>query len=366
MMKKIFLVVASLYCWIFFTTELQAQDIHFTQFAEPQLLLNPANTGAPKGQYRFILNSRGQWYSSWVNANKYAVQNSGYLTFAASADMSVKAGKKSMDMVGFGMQITNDRAGEVSLTSSSGLFSFAYWKALDNLKKRFIVAGTSGGFGQRSINYSNLLMPDQYNPLDPFKPLEVTSYPVKTNYIYADLNLGAKYYVALTKRKFWQAGISYNHINRPASSFLFSNEPDRIFRKLVLHTGGKFPIKGTKVDLIPSGMLAFQSQSYEFNAGSFVRFLVSNPLMTNELTAFSMGVWMRQTRAAKSIAYVDAVNFVMKLEYNQMALGLSYDINLSGARTTTQLKGGPELSLNYTGAMGGTLGKEKLPPCPVF
>ena len=56
-----------------------AQDLHFTQFYNTPMKLNPANTGAFKGDLRVISNYRNQWSSI----------ESPYKTFGFSVDLPI-------------------------------------------------------------------------------------------------------------------------------------------------------------------------------------------------------------------------------------------------------------------------------------
>ncbi|MEY4874933.1 MAG: hypothetical protein RL708_82 [Bacteroidota bacterium] len=340
-----------------------AQDVHFTQYNECPILLNPANTGFFKGMYRFTGCFRNQWDYRFINNNSVAARNTGYTTFSGGFDMSFKGSKTSKDMVGVGLLFLNDRAGEVALSTTYGQLAVSYWKSISNLKNRYVVGGFTMGFVQRRIDYTNLQLPDQYNPQDPFTPFSVISAPVLNNYIYADFSLGVKYFCQINKRKFINYGIAVNHVNQPKNSFFFGLPSDQLYRKFTGHFGMKYPI-GKKIDILPSVMILAQGSWYEINEGAYVRFQLTE-VKSKELMAFNMGLWFRQANRTGGLLQ-DAINLSTKLEYNQYTLGISYDLNVSKLTSTTKLKGGVELTLSYHGLMDASLGNKRHPVCPVF
>ena len=65
---KIFLVIASFFSLL---QKSKAQDLHFSQYFNAPLLINPANTGfAPDVDYRVGINYRNQWASITPNPYK--------------------------------------------------------------------------------------------------------------------------------------------------------------------------------------------------------------------------------------------------------------------------------------------------------
>jgi type IX secretion system PorP/SprF family membrane protein len=341
-----------------------AQDVHFTQYNESPMTLNPANTGFYKNQYRFNCNFRNQWNYQFVNNNNLGVTGTGFETAAGSFDMCVSINKSSPDKLGIGVQVFNDRAGEVSLSTTGGAVGVSYWKNIQHFRSKYIVIGFTAGFINKYIDYTNLQLPDQYNHLDPLKPLSAISYPVNENIMYTDLSLGVKYFNAISKRKFVQYGIAFLHLNKPKNSFFFDAAPDRIYRKINLHGGIKLPV-AAKIDFMPSGLISIQGPSFEINQGAFFRFQITEN-RSKDLMAYNIGLWFRESRAYGSAFLFDAVNIVSKLEFNQYTIGLSYDVNVSALASTTKLRGGPELSFSYTGLLEASLGNHKRPICPAF
>jgi type IX secretion system PorP/SprF family membrane protein len=360
-MKKILLFS---FCFALFSFQLKAQDPHFTQFSDAPMLVNPANTGFYKGMSRFTANFRNQWDYRFINNNNIGATNTGYTTFCGSFDMSIKPNKKVNDrMLGIGVQLLADRAGEVTLSRIFGQFNMAYWKKLSYEKNRWISAGFSLGFNQMRVDYTNLQLPDQYNPSDPFQPYAVTSLPVNNNFIYLDLGMGVKYFASLGKKSMVNIGFAVAHLNQPKNSFLFNLPSDLLYRKYTFHAGMRNTI-ARKLQLSPTVLVMRQGSWFEMDEGAYLRFLLTEQ-KSKELMAFNIGVWARQANGSQHFV-ADAINPAMKMEFDQYTMGISYDINISKLTTTTHLKGGVELSFSYQQASDATLGNKRKPVCPVF
>src|ERR1700741_4799335 len=84
-----------------FALGLNAQDIHFSQFNEAPLLINPANTGLFNGYSRANLNYRNQWSSA----------GSPFKTIAASFDAEIGLKKAKGAYLGLGGFVFQDKAG---------------------------------------------------------------------------------------------------------------------------------------------------------------------------------------------------------------------------------------------------------------
>ena len=53
-------------------SELKAQDIHFSQFYNAPLTVNPALTGRIPGSYRVVINYRNQWPYQFDKATSFS------------------------------------------------------------------------------------------------------------------------------------------------------------------------------------------------------------------------------------------------------------------------------------------------------
>jgi hypothetical protein len=87
------------------------------------------------------------------------------------------------------------------------------------------------------------------------------------------------------------------------------------------------------------GNFAMQGTYQEIMMGGIMNWTQSSSNVT-ELFVVSGGVFYR---------YGDAVIPVFKVAYQRLALGISYDVNVSTLKEASNLQGGTELTLFYTG-----------------
>src|SRR5476651_2699727 len=118
-------------------TNVHAQDLHFSQYFNTPMLVNPANTGFnPDNDYRLGGNYRNQW----------ANVGSPYKTMSVWGDVKMFADRFENGWIGVGGSILKDEAGSGSLSSTSGFATIAYHQMLGYNSL------LSGGFG---VGYTN-------------------------------------------------------------------------------------------------------------------------------------------------------------------------------------------------------------------
>jgi type IX secretion system PorP/SprF family membrane protein len=112
-MKKTLLFILS--CC--FVSGAFAQGLHFSQFYNAPLLVNPANAALmPEDDYRIGVNYRTQWNSVPVP----------YKTTSFYADLQLLRNKLSTNWIGLGIANFNDKAGDGNLVLNKTQFSLAY------------------------------------------------------------------------------------------------------------------------------------------------------------------------------------------------------------------------------------------------
>src|ERR1700749_783793 len=88
------------------TMTAKAQDIHFSQFNQEPLALNPALTGNYQCDWRAGLNYRTQWSSIPAPYN----------TYAAFFDIPIIKGIGGTDNLALGLNLFNDVSGDGNLS----------------------------------------------------------------------------------------------------------------------------------------------------------------------------------------------------------------------------------------------------------
>lgn len=306
-----------------------SQDIHFSQFDETPLQLNPANAGL---QYdvRAIGNYKSQWQS--VNAP--------FKTFAFSGDMRLLKNKKNH--LGLGINFFSDNSGSSQIKTNQVNLSFSGIVAVND--KSFLSGGLMAGYAQRSLNRTAYSWNNQYNGMA-YDASIASGEPVSfNNFGYLDLGLGVAYsygskemYMTANDAKSFNIGVSVFHPNQPKYSYYSDNT--KLYAKLVFHGDGAFGLKNTNLVLKPSYIVFIQGPTKEITPGMTFQYVMQDASKytgKKKFTAFSLGGYYRAKDAFIALA---------KFEYDSYSIGFSYDVNMSQLRTVSSTRGGFELSL---------------------
>lgn len=317
---------------------MNAQDIHFSQFQNSPLNLNPANTGLGICDYRLVANHRNQWQSITVP----------FRTISTTFDTRIKIKKIS---IGLGLILNSDRAGDSDFGTSQIGFTGAFHKYLDKDSLAFFSIGFSTNYNQKSLNYDELyfgsqFIGDQYN--NDNESGELFS---KTKINYFDLNLGINLYFKINKKTPVNFGFAYSHTNNTKQSFEFDTDVilDRRFASSI-STDLKM---NEKLNFQPGFLLMGQGKYREYVFGG----LFKNKIKDNAIENIYFGAWFRVG---------DAIIPQISIDYRKFILGLSYDINISDLRVASNFRGGLELSLVYNICKKKKIVMPLLKQCPVY
>jgi type IX secretion system PorP/SprF family membrane protein len=341
MKKSYFLIVCILSC----TSFLFSQDIHFSQFNESPLTLNPALTAATVDM-RAILNYRNQWKSVTVP----------YETYGASFEMKARLMQwkkqahttgtfsKAKKNLALGLNFFRDKAGDAAMGTTQANLTIATNLNID--ENNSIGAGIQGGIAQRSISYAKIKWDNQYNGTSYNSALPSGESTVPSSFIYGDYSAGIQWnygkgemYIAANNEVKANAGFAVYHVSQPKQSFI--GDKEKLFSKFAFHGGCVFGIKNTNVLLAPSFMYLRQGPLQELNIGTMIKYKLRED---TKYTGFKQG-------AAVSIGGYyrnrDAVAIVGQIEVGRYSMGISYDVNLSGLKKVSTGRGGVEISLRF-------------------
>lgn len=312
-----------------------AQDVHFSHIHASPLALNPAMAGVFEGRMRFIGNYRNQWKS--ITAD--------YKTFMFSADANFSA-PGSNSSLGLGFQVLNDVAGDLDYTTNSSSMSVSVMQAFDAEKTHILSAGLQAGFVGNRFDPSKIIATDVDSRI--FEEGANTA-------SYFDLSLGMLWFMKLRKGSHLFIGAAALHVNKPVISFLGLDEPEILFRRIVVHGGANFSTN-KQLTIIPNFIYMAQGPAREVTLGSFIRY--NNPnRMSNGQAAVMLGAWLRGNRLNGEVK-ADAIIAALRLDYSNIILSLSYDVNISSLSHISTGRGGPELSIIYSIAQLGKRNKE--------
>ncbi|MDF2449863.1 MAG: hypothetical protein K0R26_2367 [Bacteroidota bacterium] len=330
-MKAAFLKITGLFLSVLVSGESFSQDIHFSQFDETPVLLNPANVGVPH-ELRVIANYKSQWQS--VNAP--------FKTIAVTLDGRLF--KKKKNHLGIGLDFFSDKAGAGQMKTTQINFSLSGMVLLN--KSNLISAGLMAGYVQRGVNATGYSWGNQYDGMayDASRLSgEVNTVP---NFNFVDFAGGIQYsygshemYMTANNAKRLNLGVAIFHPHQPAYSFY--GDATRLYMKYVFHGDAAIGLKNTNIVLKPSYIVFLQGPTKEITPGLTAQYILqgdSKYTGIKKFMAVSLGGYYRAKDAAIAL---------IKFEYNSCAIGFSYDINLSKLRTVSNTKGGFEIALRY-------------------
>lgn len=302
-----------------------AQDVHFSQFNASPIYLNPALTGLNSGNYRLAANYKRQWGGL---AN--------FQTIAASYDMNMLKRNRKSNFAGFGLSLYNDRAGDISLSHTKVDISLAYSLVLNPSGTQFLTFALKGGMGHKSFDMSKVTTDSQFGADGFNNSLSTQENFVNDSKIFGDVGAGMLWSLTQRNSNNYYLGLAVSHLNQPNISF-FNDKDEQLYIKMTMHGGG-FMKLNNQVGLLPSFMFLYQGPHTQLNVGSLVK--IKKSAMPSESTAFYVGGWYRLK---------DALILSARVDWNNLNVGFSYDLNISKLTPASNLNGGPELSLIYTG-----------------
>lgn len=303
----------------------KSQDIHSSQFWLQPVGLNPAAAGFFDGTFRFGGYNRTQWRSV----------SKPFQTNGIYADWASKRPAKQ-DLLGFGVMMDYDQAGDSRYTTIDANMLFSYAHALNYRNNNFLMGGISLGCVQRSWDYTQLSFGEQYVDgfYDPKSPISETF--TESNIWFFDCGLGMQWFYQPAYNEFYQVGFSVYHLNLPEISMLADKEI-RLPIKYVFHAVTSLAMDNRKKAIIPSAYLAFQKQYREIIFGATYSHQL--PLDAKAyLNKIKTGLYFR---------WNDAIYLTAGMDYRQCVFSISYDFNVSQLRKGSHVRGGVEISASY-------------------
>ena len=305
-----------------------AQDIHFSQFNDLPLALNPSLAGNMDGTVRTGTLYRNQWNTVSVPFESIAL----YADFK-SAPQFLK--NKN---IGWGIQLLNDQSGNGGLNETVLNICGSYHHFLTKKENQLLTAGFSIGGFQKNIDLNKLNFENQFQYETASFGSISSNEIVENNYLIKfDMGVGASwtYYSEYGHQAL--AGFSISHINRPNSGFYRNQDP--LARKYNIHGSAIYPIN-SKVDIDPSFLLSTQNKNINTVIGAdLIYYLGRN---TIEKIDLKIGLFARLG---------DALIFTIGMNHDNWSIDLGYDLNASGLTPASQSRGAFEISIAFVNRM---------------
>lgn len=333
-MKKVILF----WGYVFLYFSITAQDIHYTQFFNAPLTLNPALTGLTRGDYRIGAAYRGQWTDT--SRTLYSAPS---LFF----DMPIHI---LNDAIGIGGILKSDVVNTNSLRAFTGCFSISYIKSLGKKNNHQLSIGAQIGYSNKFINAIELPFSSQFigntNIPTPINGIDYTP----TSFSVFNVNAGVLWFGRINQRISMYAGASvYNVFSAQAQPASLATQR---FLKWNVHTGIDITL-GRMVHLLPSFLFNMQPNANELLPGLSIAYDIT-PAAT-----LTVGCIIHTHNFYRKNANVNAAALYTSFDFKGFKLGLSYDFPIS----KTQKLGAVEITAIYIGKKKNS---KSIIFCPMF
>ena len=319
--------------FVFILGHINAQDIHFSQYYNVPISLNPALTGVFDGDSRFVGNLREQWRNVAIT----------YRTGYASFDTKFKSKKKSLEeQNGFfsgGLVFNFDHAGDSKMGTIQLGLSGSYTHKL--AANHYLSAGLLVSGNQRSFKTDQLRFGLQYDGKQfDAQRADQEDFSDKSAF-YADFSVGLNWhYIKPNSRTNISLGGGLFHINEPNKSF-WDEDGIVLPSKWTFSGRGIFEL-AKKFDLVIAAIGQYQG-SYTENLLTAAGRIHLDTRATRQ-KALQLGLSYRFNDKFKAD---DALIPSIEFHTGPWIFGGSLDINTSEFQVATGGLGGPEISVIY-------------------
>ena len=305
----------------------EAQDFTFSQFFEQPLLRNPALAGVFIGDIRVSMAYRDQWGSISVP----------FRTTSLSIEHKIPLGEHD-DVLTIGTQMTMDGAGDIRLKRTQLLPVINFHKSLDQEKDTYLSLAFMGGPVSSQFDPSQLKFGDQYIA-GSYSASNTSAQPLSAaGYHYWDMSTGLCFSTMFNNgaRMYVAGGLS--HFIKPTIHSLTTTVADFLAQKWTMNIGVN-GVMGERGRFIGFADYLSQGGNRQLLAGALLG-LEINQFDHEETPVFYIGSFIR---------WGDALIPVVKMDFNSMTIGISYDVNISKLNVVSNWRGGLELTATYRG-----------------
>ncbi len=323
----------------------RAQDMHFSQWFNAPLTVNPANTGfIPDADYRVGANYRNQWSS---------VMTIPYKTMSIWGDAQVFRNRIESGWVGLGGAILQDVAGSGQLRSTKVYASVAYHQMIG--EAHLLSAGFNAGWANKRINTADLKFPDQFDGKFFDNTLPTSVFLDNPNVSYADVQVGLNYAYFPTDNLYINGGVSAQHLNQPRETFFVSDDltfDNRIAPRYTAFANASYKFNDMVI-INPMAYYTTQAKAAELVGGATVQYNLSG----DGETQLVGGLFYRPGDAV-----VPMIGFI----WQNIRLTFSYDATQSSLKQYNNSRGAYEFSILRHAFYNEFDGNQRQTFCPTF
>lgn len=327
---------------LFSATAIWGQGLHFSQYFNAPMLLNPANTALlQNNDWRAGAQFRNQWATVPVNYN----------TLSGFADFGLMRNQWETSWIGTGLSFWRDVAGAGSLSLTKVQASLAYHVLLnDNMS---LSLGMAASHNQRSVDFSKLTFDVQWDEFSFNRNIDNQETYSRQSTSFLDLSTGMNFAYYNNNNLYVKLSAGAMHINQPVESF-YGMSVKRGLRPIA-----NIDITYKATDLIiinPSFYYTRQKKASELVVGSLFNINMDGAasLEANELI---LGGFVRNK---------DAVIAAAGYKFGTHRIMFSYDHTISQMAQANSGMGAFELSWIKMGNYAKSGGLNQTYGCPRF
>ena len=260
-----------------------------------------------------------------------------FRTTSLSIEHKIPLGEHD-DVLTIGTQMTMDGAGDIRLKRTQLLPVINFHKSLDQEKDTYLSLAFMGGPVSSQFDPSQLKFGDQYIA-GSYSASNTSAQPLSAaGYHYWDMSTGLCFSTMFNNgaRMYVAGGLS--HFIKPTIHSLTTTVADFLAQKWTMNIGVN-GVMGERGRFIGFADYLSQGGNRQLLAGALLG-LEINQFDHEETPVFYIGSFIR---------WGDALIPVVKMDFNSMTIGISYDVNISKLNVVSNWRGGLELTATYRG-----------------
>jgi len=187
--------------------QLNGQGLHFSQYYNSPMLLNPANTALQDNNWRAGTNFRNQWGTTPVPFN----------TFSVFADFGLMRERWETSWIGTGIAVWRDVAGDGNLALTKAQANLAYHLMVSD--RSTLSAGLAMSYNQRSVDISKLTFDVQWDEFSFNRNVSNQEVFSRQKSTYLDMQAGMNFTYYNDNNLYFKISAGALHINQPVETF---------------------------------------------------------------------------------------------------------------------------------------------------
>lgn len=336
-------ILYSLLCiGIFFGINIsaKAQDLHYSQFYNSPLNVNPALTGVFNGDHRFIGSLRDQWRFVPVP----------WFTFSGAYDQKLHIGVTEKSFWSAGANFNYDSQGDSRINLATLNVTGSYNRILN--PSNVITGGLLLGYSTRGFSETDLTWDKQWNG-DTFDATDPSGEAFDaTRVSFLETAAGVNYRWQKSNRTKVDVGLGVFHLIEPSVSY-YDGDTEKLPRRYNVMGLGNIQLLDA-IDLQMHGLYQKQEEYSELVIGALGKFYLNQK--RGKETQIHLGFGYRTSGSLIPTFAID---------YRGVYVSFSYDADVTNFNDLAESsRGGPEFHVRYIIKHVKQMKKFKV--CPIY